>query len=383
VRELNDEKIDVIEYDTDPAAYIAKALSPARVTGVYLNEQSKGTKTATVVVMEDHLSLAIGRDGQNARLAAKLTSWRIDIKSLLEATTDAMAQLQNDPDYAFLREGETETVPRVEAVLAKKAEGRPIQPEEYHLLSQFVDRVERGLINRRSAEKRAEDDRRKDARLTIPAEAFEMPLASLGLSERVYGLLNDTAGYPTVGDLMLQLAMDSDSILAISGVGPKAMEDIQKQLAAIAWTKAVEEVVEVEPEAEAPAEALPVTEPAAEEEAPIAVEIPAVVPQAAEAVLQMEPPQTGVEQPAAAEEGAVVPPAAEESFGDLFTLKPGDLVTVESDEEEEDGDSADKKGKKKGKKKRFVEVEYDPDRDITLVKHKSKRGEDWSEDLDF
>ena len=71
VRELNDEKIDVIEWNPDPSAYIAKALSPARVAGVYLNEQSKGAKTATVVVPEDQLSLAIGRDGQNARLAAK------------------------------------------------------------------------------------------------------------------------------------------------------------------------------------------------------------------------------------------------------------------------------------------------------------------------
>jgi N utilization substance protein A len=85
VNELNGEKIDVIEWNPDPAAYIAKALSPARVTGVYLNDHVKGTKTATVVVPEDQLSLAIGRDGQNARLAAKLTAWKIDIKSLPEA----------------------------------------------------------------------------------------------------------------------------------------------------------------------------------------------------------------------------------------------------------------------------------------------------------
>ena len=106
VRELHDEKIDVIEFDPDPAAYIAKALSPARVTGVYLNEHAKGTKTATVVVMEDQLSLAIGRDGQNARLAAKLTGWRIDIKSLVEAAADALHRLQVDPDYSFLAAGE-------------------------------------------------------------------------------------------------------------------------------------------------------------------------------------------------------------------------------------------------------------------------------------
>ena len=74
VRELHDEKIDVIEWNADPALYIAKALSPARVLGVYLNEKNSGGKTATVVVPEDQLSLAIGRDGQNARLAAKLTA---------------------------------------------------------------------------------------------------------------------------------------------------------------------------------------------------------------------------------------------------------------------------------------------------------------------
>jgi len=63
------------------------------VNGVYLNEQkSGGGKTATVVVPEDQLSLAIGRDGQNARLAAKLTSWRIDIKSLPEAASDTFVQ---------------------------------------------------------------------------------------------------------------------------------------------------------------------------------------------------------------------------------------------------------------------------------------------------
>src|SRR5574339_613530 len=84
VKELHDEKIDIIQWDQDPVVYISKAISPARVSGVYLSEV-EGNRTATVVVNEDQLSLAIGRDGQNARLAAKLTGWRIDIKSLAEA----------------------------------------------------------------------------------------------------------------------------------------------------------------------------------------------------------------------------------------------------------------------------------------------------------
>ncbi len=97
VRELNDEKIDVIEWDSDQHTFIAKALSPARVAHVFLEENPNDGKTAVVVVPDDQLSLAIGREGQNARLAAKLTGWRIDIKSLTEAASDALKNLDH-PD---------------------------------------------------------------------------------------------------------------------------------------------------------------------------------------------------------------------------------------------------------------------------------------------
>ena len=76
--ELNGEKIDVIEWSEDPAAFIANALSPAQVSSV---EFSEAEGTAIVAVPDKQLSLAIGKEGQNARLAAKLTGWRIDIKS--------------------------------------------------------------------------------------------------------------------------------------------------------------------------------------------------------------------------------------------------------------------------------------------------------------
>jgi transcription termination/antitermination protein NusA len=78
VNELGGEKIDVVEWNEDPGRYVANALSPAQVVRVTIDEE---TKTATVVVPERQLSLAIGKEGQNARLAAKLTGWRIDIKS--------------------------------------------------------------------------------------------------------------------------------------------------------------------------------------------------------------------------------------------------------------------------------------------------------------
>jgi N utilization substance protein A len=81
VNELNGEKIDVVEWSADPAKFVANALSPAQVIGVTLEENADGDKVANVVVDKKMLSLAIGKEGQNARLAAKLTGWRIDIKS--------------------------------------------------------------------------------------------------------------------------------------------------------------------------------------------------------------------------------------------------------------------------------------------------------------
>jgi N utilization substance protein A len=390
VRELNDEKIDVIEYDTDPAAYIAKALSPARVTGVYLNEHAKGAKTATVVVMEDQLSLAIGRDGQNARLAAKLTSWRIDIKSLLEAAADTLHRLQSDAELASMAEAEVDTVPRVEAVLAKKAEGRPVTPEEYQVMAQFVDRIERGLINRRTAEKRVEDERRKSARAAIPEMAFEIPLEDLQLPERVFNLLSEV-GYQTVGDLMFQLKLDADSVLALDGIGPKHMQEIEEKLDSLTFPAPEGEVPveqaasEVAPEAEqgvipTGAEmvepgALPEPPEQTAEEAPVG-ELPAAEPDS-----QIE---AGVSEVTPALPGEQAQTDETNVLDELFTLRPEEFVvpTDEEDEDDEDGDDKDKKKGKK-KKKRFVEVEYDPDRDVTIVKRKRKRGGDVGDDWEF
>jgi transcription termination/antitermination protein NusA len=85
VSELRGEKIDIIPYNDEPARFVAKALSPARVREVLVDDE---TKEATVIVPDDQLSLAIGREGQNARLAAKLTGWKVDIKSETEFSQD-------------------------------------------------------------------------------------------------------------------------------------------------------------------------------------------------------------------------------------------------------------------------------------------------------
>lgn len=93
VQALGGEKIDIILWSEDPLEYISKALSPATVLKVTAIE---GEKVARVIVPDDKLSLAIGRDGQNARLAARLTGWKIDVKSLTKATEEGLASANED-----------------------------------------------------------------------------------------------------------------------------------------------------------------------------------------------------------------------------------------------------------------------------------------------
>ena len=89
VNELHDEKIDIVRWDEDPAVYIANALSPSKVISVSIWEEEN---SSYVVVPDYQLSLAIGKAGQNARLAAKLTNWKIDIKSESQAAEDGFGQ---------------------------------------------------------------------------------------------------------------------------------------------------------------------------------------------------------------------------------------------------------------------------------------------------
>ncbi|MEL7570545.1 MAG: transcription termination factor NusA [Eubacteriaceae bacterium] len=91
VNELNGEKIDIIEWNKDPVVYISSALSPAKVIRVDIDEENK---IAYVVVDDDQLSLAIGKEGQNVRLAAKLTGWKIDIKNKSEDENNPQASAE-------------------------------------------------------------------------------------------------------------------------------------------------------------------------------------------------------------------------------------------------------------------------------------------------
>lgn len=357
VKELHDEKIDIIQWDQDPIVYISKAISPARVNGVYLVD-NEGARTATVVVGEDQLSLAIGRDGQNARLAAKLTGWRIDIKSLSEAAGDSLNKLQGDAALAALLPAAVEQIPQVQETLAKKAEGRAITPEEFTALGQFVDRVERRTIQIKEEAAREVEERTTTARAEVPAAAFEMPLEQAGLKEHIFNILTE-AGFETVGQLMFTLKTDANKVLGLAGIGSKAIQNIEEVMGALSF-----------PEPEPAPEAVKVEEPVA------------VEPVAAEPVAVEEVPAPKKTAEGKKEAKKVVEEEEDEnakdgvSLDELFKMKPEIFQTPAAEDESDD--------KKKGKKvkKKGVALEFDEDLGTVVGRKKHKRGdeaggEDW------
>jgi len=129
VNELNGEKIDVVQWSPDVATFIANALSPAKVMNVTLCEESDGSKTAVVVVPDRQLSLAIGKEGQNARLAAKLTGWRIDIKSASEAAEEMLTMVSSVPTAAQPALSAEDILAKAEAILKARPEPEAAEVE--------------------------------------------------------------------------------------------------------------------------------------------------------------------------------------------------------------------------------------------------------------
>ncbi|MBK9207223.1 MAG: transcription termination/antitermination protein NusA [Anaerolineales bacterium] len=353
VKELHDEKIDIIQWDQDPIVYISKAISPARVNGVYLAD-NEGARTATVVVGEDQLSLAIGRDGQNARLAAKLTGWRIDIKSLSEAAGDSLRKLQGNAELSAMLPAAMEAIPQIEEILAKKAENRPIMPEEYTVLGQFVDRVERRTIQIKEEAAREVEERTNTARAEVPAAAFQMPLEQAGLKEHIFNILTE-AGFETIGNLIFSIKTDPNKVLGLPGIGSKAMQNIEEVLAALTFpepepVKVEEPVASIETVA-----AEPVAVPVAGEEMPAAKK-QADGKKDAKRVVEVEEEL--------AKDGV--------NLDELFKMKPEIFQSTGPAEEE----SSDKKkaGGKKGKKK-AVELEFDEGLGTVVGRKIHKRGD--------
>ncbi len=201
VTELGGEKIDVVQWDSDIAAFIANSLSPAKVMNVILEEASESNKTATVIVPDRQLSLAIGKEGQNARLAAKLTGWRIDIKSATEAAEETLGRLEDikiapeDMDLLMLAESILRT--QADAGLSpeqKKLVEEAVQAREESVAPEEAAAPEVSTADQAEAEAQPELEAAAAAEGELEAEApvveaeptdldAEAPLAEAGLEE--------------------------------------------------------------------------------------------------------------------------------------------------------------------------------------------------------
>jgi len=136
IKELNREKIDVIQWDEDPGLFITNALGPAQVANIRVHDTNK---VAHVVVPDKQLSLAIGKEGQNARLAAKLTGWRIDIKSVSAAEAERAAAQQLEAAAAELAAAESTVVEPVETPLPEQELPAPEPAEAEAIIEEPVE----------------------------------------------------------------------------------------------------------------------------------------------------------------------------------------------------------------------------------------------------
>jgi len=373
VNELGGEKIDVIEWNADPSIYIQKALSPARVLLVLPDDDPEEGKTALVVVPDDQLSLAIGREGQNARLAAKLTGWRIDIKSTSEGAAEAINRAREPDIVGRLPESVSSLLPTLETVLQRhKEQSLPWNSEELQVARQVIEGIQRLLLADRAASRAAARaaeaehapkatpvERTADVETMlarIPPAAFETQLSDLGLSPRVLTHLTK-AELTNVGQVMQLLAKGDEALLSIDGMGPKGLAEIKMQIEA-KGLGFLAEAATAQPQVTAPVEA----------EVPSAVETPAPVVEA-EAPSEIEAPVPAVEVEAA--------PAPEVAAAVTETPEPAVPEQLEFEEEfEEDLEEETRPGKKKKKKRSLV---YDERLGIVVARRQRKPGRqrDW------
>jgi N utilization substance protein A len=173
VNELNGEKIDVVQWNPDLSFFIANSLSPAKVMNVMLDDVNG--KTAVVVVPDKQLSLAIGKEGQNARLAAKLTNWRIDIKSASEAIQEAIDTVKEN-EAIQERVGNRMEIFNTAATIVAEKESTELTDGELNVFSEAIEVVnlaKMAIENERRAKLKAEAKKAAEARdILTEAEAI-------------------------------------------------------------------------------------------------------------------------------------------------------------------------------------------------------------------
>jgi N utilization substance protein A len=388
VNELGGEKIDVIEWSPDTATFIAKALSPAKVLSVQLDEDPDGRKSASVVVPDDQLSLAIGRAGQNARLAAKLSDHRIDIQGVTEAAAWAFQRVNEDADVLPSLGPAAELLPSVATILQRhEEEGMPYSSEELLKMRRVVQAVWKHYASLRDAERarRVEEEAAhlkalEQAREVIPDRAYEMSIGDMELGTRVVGRLKNV-GLETAGQVMERLIAEGDEgLLELDGVGPKTLEHVKKSIGELGLLE----------EEAADEEGVPAEEPVAAEAAGAVEEEgeAAVAEEAAPELEQEEAPaaeeivdQAEMLERAMQAEGAE---AEEESEEDAPEELEGEAEEPEYFFDEEE--PIDREEKLKRERGRRVQLIYDEETGELIPRHRRKREEDsadWTRYADY
>lgn len=327
VHELGGEKIDVIEWHSDPAVFIAKALSPARVLTVHLFEEKRSERTAQVVVPDDQLSLAIGREGLNARLAARLTGWRIDIHSLTEALEQWLPRVES-PEFQERMGEAARLIPIMREALARhKAQpGLPWSADELRDARTFLEAAYQAYMAWREAERarrKAQRAAREEAREAATEKTAEMPEPTLVEAEPA-----------------------------------RTAEE----------TQALEPVAPTEPAPEAP-EAVP--EPVALEA--MSIEVGAGEPTGEAVEAEMPAPEP---EPELLASSLPIPEPG------ILEPEPVRIDEDEEDEEEEDEEEELRRRKKagKGKERRRVRYEIDYEDETWLRRMRGSRVRDWLEE---
>ena len=408
-RELQGERIDVVAWSDDPETLITNTLSLPSVMCVTVDETNPGGRTASVVVMDDQLSLAIGRSGQNARLAAKLTNWRIDIQGATEAAIWALDQVNQTPELLDLLKGTAVMVPRLAAIVRTHEEERyPYTDEERTIIANVVKAVRHATITRREAERpgsvqtrarqhaqrTAEDERvkaKEEAHARVPRRAYDIPLSNLSLSTKVHTNLI-TNGLQNVGELMERIAVGDEALLMLNGVGVKALQEIKQAVgdSGLSLLEPVDSVTGEVAAAEQPEaiETLPDAEAGAEPSAPVAVEAEDIAAAGAIAVTAevseaADGAQTVEEVPVVTAEEAAVAEAAQplpEGAPVAEVVAPiGGVVYDDAEEAElEEPGAAGKPGK--GRKRRRTVVFDDTTGETFVVRKRRGRTVDgWDE----
>jgi N utilization substance protein A len=338
VNELSGEKIDVVRWDPDTGTFITNALSPAKAMNVLLDDSFTGSKTATVIVPDRQLSLAIGKEGQNARLAAKLTNWRIDIKSATEAADEALSRLTQPAAGS-----EADLLMRAEAILRKREAAGLTEEERHTIEAELAAAGERDVLDwDLPPQPEAEAGTEEPEAEALPEAEMELPVAEEAVEEPQVEVM-------AVAEPVAEAVMEPEPITEAPEVEPEPHVSAQE---------AEPELEPEEPLAEAELEPWAMTDTEGDRELD-------------EELLDL-----------AEEEEPEAPEIADEDEEEDWDWEEAIDEAPELDEEDEEGRPDQERGRRKKKKHRpgrTLEFDEELGRVVIRRRRKSHRRTDWDE----